>query len=214
MMRAIKTFDYDSRRGTFRGWLFTLARNSFRNFSGVRRTQGTGGWWFELRPAARSVGRKIGGQMMVTTTPSSGTRTMNSACWRSPRPTSEHLFAAQYVAGILANRGSGQEPPRGGHRTGDVGRFGLCRQESHPGPPEAGNCPIGMGRREWVRAETSFFPLPCKKVPPSPVYPDRGSDRRPGILLFPSMSRAPASYSRHSLFAEKNGEIEPWSSIH
>jgi RNA polymerase sigma factor (sigma-70 family) len=34
--RAIKRFDYDSRRGTFRGWLFTLVRNKFRNFL-VRR---------------------------------------------------------------------------------------------------------------------------------------------------------------------------------
>ena len=40
-----KTFDYDSRRGTFRGWLFTLARNSFRNYlaSAARREQAGGG---------------------------------------------------------------------------------------------------------------------------------------------------------------------------
>jgi RNA polymerase sigma-70 factor (ECF subfamily) len=42
--RAIKRFDYDSQRGTFRGWLFTLVRNKLRNFL-VRRkrhSQGSG----------------------------------------------------------------------------------------------------------------------------------------------------------------------------
>lgn len=42
--RAIKQFDYDSQRGTFRGWLFTLVRNKIRNFL-VRRKrhcQGSG----------------------------------------------------------------------------------------------------------------------------------------------------------------------------
>jgi RNA polymerase sigma factor (sigma-70 family) len=42
--RAIKRFEYDSQRGTFRGWLFTLVRNKLRNFL-VRRkrySQGSG----------------------------------------------------------------------------------------------------------------------------------------------------------------------------
>ena len=45
VMRAINTFHYDSRCGTFRGWLFTLARNSFRNYlaSAARREQAGGG---------------------------------------------------------------------------------------------------------------------------------------------------------------------------
>ena len=30
--RAIKRFEYDPQRGTFRGWLFTVVRNKLRNF--------------------------------------------------------------------------------------------------------------------------------------------------------------------------------------
>jgi RNA polymerase sigma factor (sigma-70 family) len=37
--RAIKQFDYDSQRGTFRGWLFTVVRNKLRNFLARRKRQ-------------------------------------------------------------------------------------------------------------------------------------------------------------------------------
>jgi RNA polymerase sigma factor (sigma-70 family) len=37
--RAIKRFEYDSRRGTFRGWLFTMVRNKLRNFLVRRKRQ-------------------------------------------------------------------------------------------------------------------------------------------------------------------------------
>lgn len=41
---AMETFQYDPGRGSFRGWLFTIARNSLRNFlaSAARRERGTG----------------------------------------------------------------------------------------------------------------------------------------------------------------------------
>ncbi len=48
VLRAIATsvsnLDYDPRRGTFRGWLFTVVRNKLRDFLEVRRrqVQGTG----------------------------------------------------------------------------------------------------------------------------------------------------------------------------
>lgn len=41
---AMEGFEYDRQRGTFRGWLFTVARNKLRNFfqHRRRREQGTG----------------------------------------------------------------------------------------------------------------------------------------------------------------------------
>jgi RNA polymerase sigma-70 factor (ECF subfamily) len=40
---AIRRLEYDPRRGTFRGWLFTVVRNKVRNFQSRRpRDQGTG----------------------------------------------------------------------------------------------------------------------------------------------------------------------------
>ena len=41
---AVRDLDYDSRRGSFRGWLFTVARNKLRNFlaSRKRTDQGSG----------------------------------------------------------------------------------------------------------------------------------------------------------------------------
>ncbi len=42
---AVKTFEYDPRKGTFRGWLFTVVRNRLRTFwqREVGRAQGEGG---------------------------------------------------------------------------------------------------------------------------------------------------------------------------
>ena len=42
--RAAKRQDYDPSKGSFRGWLFTIARNKLRNFQASRRRhpQGTG----------------------------------------------------------------------------------------------------------------------------------------------------------------------------
>lgn len=42
--RAVERLDYDPRRGSFRGWLFTVVRNKLRNFleSRQRRVQGSG----------------------------------------------------------------------------------------------------------------------------------------------------------------------------
>jgi RNA polymerase sigma-70 factor (ECF subfamily) len=37
--RAIKQFEYDSQRGTFRAWLFTVVRNKLRNFLVRRKRQ-------------------------------------------------------------------------------------------------------------------------------------------------------------------------------
>jgi RNA polymerase sigma-70 factor (ECF subfamily) len=41
---AAKSFEYDPRRGSFRGWLFTVVRNKLRNFlaSASRKEQGSG----------------------------------------------------------------------------------------------------------------------------------------------------------------------------
>jgi RNA polymerase sigma-70 factor (ECF subfamily) len=39
---GIRNFDYDPRRGTFRGWLFTVVRNKLRNFLAVRNRPGRG----------------------------------------------------------------------------------------------------------------------------------------------------------------------------
>ena len=42
--RAMPEFEYDQRRGTFRGWLFTVARNSLNNFlsAAAQRQPGSG----------------------------------------------------------------------------------------------------------------------------------------------------------------------------
>jgi RNA polymerase sigma-70 factor (ECF subfamily) len=40
--RSIKALDYDPRRGTFRGWLFTVVRNKLRTFLLQRRRHGRG----------------------------------------------------------------------------------------------------------------------------------------------------------------------------
>jgi len=42
--RAVPGFEYDRRRGSFRGWLFTVVQNKLRNYyaSRQRRLQGTG----------------------------------------------------------------------------------------------------------------------------------------------------------------------------
>jgi RNA polymerase sigma-70 factor (ECF subfamily) len=37
--RSVGRLDYDPRRGTFRGWLFTVVRNELRDFLGRRRRQ-------------------------------------------------------------------------------------------------------------------------------------------------------------------------------
>ena len=39
---GIQRLDYDPRRGSFRGWLFTVARNKLRNFLAARRRPGRG----------------------------------------------------------------------------------------------------------------------------------------------------------------------------
>jgi RNA polymerase sigma-70 factor (ECF subfamily) len=39
---SIRNFDYDPRRGTFRGWLFTVVRNKLRNFLAVQDRPGRG----------------------------------------------------------------------------------------------------------------------------------------------------------------------------
>ncbi len=40
--RAVRDLDYDARRGSFRGWLFTVARNEFRDFLAGRKRPGQG----------------------------------------------------------------------------------------------------------------------------------------------------------------------------
>jgi RNA polymerase sigma factor (sigma-70 family) len=41
--RAVRTLDYDPRRGSFRGWLFTIVRNRVRNMlTRAPRERGTG----------------------------------------------------------------------------------------------------------------------------------------------------------------------------
>ena len=37
--RSLKRFEYDSRRGTFRGWLFTVVRNKLRTFLAHRKSE-------------------------------------------------------------------------------------------------------------------------------------------------------------------------------
>jgi RNA polymerase sigma-70 factor (ECF subfamily) len=39
---GIRRFDYDPRRGTFRGWLFTVVRNKLRNFLAAQDRPGRG----------------------------------------------------------------------------------------------------------------------------------------------------------------------------
>jgi RNA polymerase sigma-70 factor (ECF subfamily) len=39
---GIRRLDYDPRRGSFRGWLFTVARNKLRNFLAAQRRPGRG----------------------------------------------------------------------------------------------------------------------------------------------------------------------------
>ncbi len=40
--RGIRTLDYDPRRGSFRGWLFTVVRNKLRNFLVTQNRPGRG----------------------------------------------------------------------------------------------------------------------------------------------------------------------------
>ncbi len=40
--RAVRDLDYDARRGSFRGWLFTVARNELRDFLAGRKRPGRG----------------------------------------------------------------------------------------------------------------------------------------------------------------------------
>src|SRR5438093_2700686 len=40
--RSARTLEYDPRRGTFRGWLFTIVRNELRNLLARRRRPGHG----------------------------------------------------------------------------------------------------------------------------------------------------------------------------
>src|SRR5881275_2228178 len=39
---AVRRLDYDPQRGSFRGWLFTVVRNRFRNFLAARGRPGQG----------------------------------------------------------------------------------------------------------------------------------------------------------------------------
>ncbi len=39
---GIRRFDYDPRRGSFRGWLFTVVRNKLRNFLAAQKRPGRG----------------------------------------------------------------------------------------------------------------------------------------------------------------------------
>jgi RNA polymerase sigma-70 factor (ECF subfamily) len=49
--QAMRAFEYDPRRGSFRGWLFTIVQNKLRNFLAVRQRQpqGTGGTSMQQR---------------------------------------------------------------------------------------------------------------------------------------------------------------------
>src|SRR5437588_12532288 len=40
--RGIRRLDYDPRRGSFRGWLFTVVRNKLRNFAAAQKRPGRG----------------------------------------------------------------------------------------------------------------------------------------------------------------------------
>jgi len=40
--RAVGKLEYDARRGSFRGWLFTIVRNALRNFVASRQQRGRG----------------------------------------------------------------------------------------------------------------------------------------------------------------------------
>ena len=39
---GIRRFEYDQRRGSFRGWLFTVVRNKLRNFAAAQKRPGRG----------------------------------------------------------------------------------------------------------------------------------------------------------------------------
>jgi RNA polymerase sigma factor (sigma-70 family) len=60
---AMPRFDYDFHRGSFRGWLFTVARNQLRKLFQARQRQPQGSGdpetdaWLQQQPAAEAVAR-------------------------------------------------------------------------------------------------------------------------------------------------------------
>jgi len=82
--RSVQKLEYDSRRGSFRGWLFTIVRNRVRNFLTRRRPyeQGTG---------------DTGAHNLLKEQPDTGEVTDDS--WEQDYERRLFACAAQYVRG-------------------------------------------------------------------------------------------------------------------
>ena len=132
---GIRRLDYDPRRGTFRGWLFTVVRNKLRNFLAAQDRPGRGAgdsdaqqrlqdlpareedenaWWDQrIRATCFVLGRRAGP-------------------WGLPEID---------LAGLLANGGRGQDRPGGGPIAGDECCRRLPRQGQGDGPAQGNHPP-------------------------------------------------------------------------
>ena len=130
---AIDRYDPDPARGSFRGWLFRIARNLMINLLAARRIRPQATGDSDVREIARPrPGARLGrnGPVRRRVPPQALPLGSRAGPRRVPR---------LHLEGLLADRGRGARARgRGGGRR-DLGRRGLHRQEPGHGPAAGGD---------------------------------------------------------------------------
>ena len=127
VVNALPRLAYDPARGSFRGWLFTVARNQVRKFANARKRQPRGGGADELlrqqpAPEEEAAWEREYRERLFAWAAERVRHQFRPATWQA--------FWLTFVEG---------QDPRGRRGAGAVGRRRLHRPQPRPGPhPRAG----------------------------------------------------------------------------